>query len=702
MNRDKNAVIRVIVAAGIASVVLQLLTIREFLAQFQGNEFIIALIFFNWLSLNGMGTLLARGLLDRQRQVTLSTIGWMALALTFLPPVQIMAIRLLRDVVFIPGSSVGFYPILAYTFFLMLPYCLLLGFILPCFLMALRNLQPGFPGAMIYISDNIGDISGGVVFSFALVYLVSPLQAVFLSSLPLLAASFLVFPANRRWGVWVLTGSSLTACCLLAGVFFETFSLNPLTGRLAYYRETPYGRVEVHQNLDQFTLFSNGMPLFSTHSPAAAEQNIHYALSQLDTPHHVLLISARSGMLSEIKKYHLQSIDYIELDPEISMAGFKYEFIKKIPGLRIIHEDARFFLKKTRKRYDAVIINLPEPETFQLNRFFTTRFFKLARSRLTDEGILSFAMTGFENYLAEPQRRKLSSVYNSLTPFFNHLLLIPGQQIIFLCRNAPINSDIPALLAKKQISSRYIGSYFYGDITANRITALRELLDPSTPINQDLSPALMRLMFAQWFAKFSTSPAIFIIILILLCGIYLFCIRAEEFILFSSGWISMGSEILVIFAFQIFFGYIYLHIGLIVTAFLSGLLPGAWLGTRISRNRRRFLYLTDFFLIALMGIFIMALWQSGDRLPIFFYLAFGFSISMVCGFQFPLALYLKGNNTSALTRTFSADLAGAACGTLFTSVVLIPYCGILQAAGVLILLKTVSLIVMKTSCGTTN
>ncbi|MBW2593607.1 MAG: hypothetical protein JRE58_11545, partial [Deltaproteobacteria bacterium] len=238
---------------------------------------------------------------------------------------------------------------------------------------------------------------------------------------------------------------------------------------------------------------------------------------------------------------------------------------------------------------------------------------------------------------------------------------------------------------------------FYGDITARRITALHELMDPSAPINQDLSPGLMRLMFAQWFAKFSTSPAIFIVLLILLCGIYLFCIRAEEFVLFSSGWVSMGSEILVIFAFQIFFGYIYLHIGYIVTAFLCGLLPGAWLGSRLSKRRRQFLHLTDAFLIALLGMFILALWQVGDRLSIFFYLAFGFSVSLACGFQFPLALYLRGDNTSALTRTFSADLAGAACGTLFTSVVLIPYCGILQAAGVLILLKTVSLIVMKTS-----
>ena len=59
-NTDHRAIIRVVVATGISSVVTQLLTIREFLTQFQGNEIVIALILFNWLILGGLGTLLAR------------------------------------------------------------------------------------------------------------------------------------------------------------------------------------------------------------------------------------------------------------------------------------------------------------------------------------------------------------------------------------------------------------------------------------------------------------------------------------------------------------------------------------------------------------------------------------------------------------------------------------------------------------------
>jgi spermidine synthase len=43
-NINDRAITRVVIATGISSVVTQLLTIREFLAQFQGNEIVIAIL----------------------------------------------------------------------------------------------------------------------------------------------------------------------------------------------------------------------------------------------------------------------------------------------------------------------------------------------------------------------------------------------------------------------------------------------------------------------------------------------------------------------------------------------------------------------------------------------------------------------------------------------------------------------------------
>ena len=692
----ERAIIRVVIATGIASVVTQLLTIREFLTQFKGNEIVIALILFNWLILGGIGTLLARLVTHRLWRPGVSGLAWFSLILAALSAPQILAIRMLRDVVFIHGSSVGFYPTWLYTFLTIMPYCLLLGFVLPYSLFILRNEAADYPGARIYITDNIGDVTGGALFSFALVYLVTPLQAVFLANLPLLATAWVLMPAARRYRVFAMMGTGTVIAILIAGLWFEKPSLAPSEGDLAHYQETRYGRIAVHRDQDQLTLFEDGKPVFSNQNISIAEETIHYPLAQLDDIQHVLLISAESGVMEELQKYNLKSVDYVELDPEVTTIQFQFGMLKKIPGLQVIHRDGRAFLSDSDKTYDAIIVNLPEPETFQINRFYTDRFFELAAGHLRPGGVLSLAMQGFQNYIAEPQRQKYSSLYNTATEYFKEVTLLPGQKVFFLCRNQAIDTDIPGALSQKGISTSYISGFYYGNLTPERIERLNQHIDASIPANRDHAPYLIRIMFSQWFAKYQSSPIGFMIAAFVLTFIYLFRISREEFVLFSTGCITMGSEILVIFAFQIFFGYIYLQIGIIITVFLAGLLPGAWAGHRLHSKRKRVLAVTDAILILLLVLFILALMTIADRLPVLFFLIFGFCVSLACGFQFPIALDLRGSDNAAATRTFSADLIGAGCGTLITSAILIPYLGIIWAAVGLIVMKLISLLVIGT------
>jgi spermidine synthase len=693
--RNERAITRVVIATGISSVVTQLLIIREFLAQFQGNEFIIALILFNWLVLGGIGTILARWVIRDLWVATANRLGWLSLILAGMPAVQILAIRFLRDVFFIHGSSVGFYPTLSYSFLIMAPYCLMIGFVLPYSLFVIRAEKPDYPGARIYIIDNLGDVSGGALFSFALVFLVTPLKAVFLANLPLLLTAFLLLYRNFfRSRIAIYLGAGMTFIILMTGIFLEPASLFQPSGKLVYYKESRYGRIEVRKDQEQFTLFVGGVPLFGTQNLSMAEETIHYPLAQLPRVQNILLISAEGGMMTELEKYRPASIDYVELDPKVAEVEFRFKMIKKIPGLKVINQDGRAYLADSNKIYDAIIVNLSEPDTYQINRFFTDRFFDLARRHLARHGVLSFAMKGFENYLAEPQRQKLSSLYNTVNDYFKHVLLLPGQKIFFLCSSQPLNTDIPALLARKNIPTRYIKGYYYGNLTQERIERLNALIDPLTPKNRDDYPQLMRLMFQQWFAKFSTSPIGFIAILAVVCMVYLIRISAEEFVLFSTGFTVMGSELLVIFAFQIFFGYIYFQIGLIVTVFLAGLLPGAWFGHRFRYRSKQTLAFADGLLILLMGMLIVALRQGSYGLPVSFFLFYGFVVSLICGFQFPVALYLRGGDAPAVTQTFSADLIGAAFGTLMTSVVLIPYFGIIRTVAGLIGLKLLSIMII--------
>jgi spermidine synthase len=247
-----------------------------------------------------------------------------------------------------------------------------------------------------------------------------------------------------------------------------------------------------------------------------------------------------------------------------------------------------------------------------------------------------------------------------------------------------------AALTAKGIPTLYISAYYDGNVTSERISRLHSLMDPPAPPNAELAPYLMRTVFSEWFAKFDTSPLWFMGAAAGLLGFYLFRTNRVEFVLFSTGWMTMGSEILVIFAFQIFFGYIYYQIGIIITVFLAGLLPGALWGRRLTQRARSVLILTDAGLIGLLAVTFAAV-HLGDRLPAAFYLVLAFGISVACGMQFPAALSLRGDAGVAATGAFSADLIGAAFGTLATSTILIPYLGITGAIGGLFALKLTSL-----------
>lgn len=683
-------ILRLIVATGVTAVVAQLLLIREFLALFRGNEFVIALILFNWLILGGCGSLLARSVSGRW--ISRPLLAGLSLALVAIAVLQIPVIRLLREYFFIHGTSVGFYPTFGFILATMLPFCLLVGFFLPYALFVLRRDEPGYPGASVYMADILGDVGGGGIFTFALVYLVTPLQAQVLAGLPLLFCVVLLFKGRERWR-W-LFGALLFLPLLTLALLVERPSLTRPEGELVHYQESRYGRIEVYRDQEQFTLYRDGVPSFSDQNRSRAEETIHYPLAQLDRVERVLLIGPESGMLEEAARYSPREIDWLELDPAVTEAELRYGLIKKIPGLNLIHQDGRAWLAASDRHYDAIIMNLPEPDTFQVNRFFTAEFFAAVSRHLSPGGVFSFGMEGYDNLLGEPQRRKLSSVYNTAGKYFSNLLLLPGGSVYFLCRNQPLSADIPGRLAARGLSTRYVDNYFAGDLTPQRIDYLRGEMETTAPLNTDLKPHLMRLMFEQWFARFQTSPVWFYTLLGLALAGYLHRLRREEFALFSTGFTVMGSEILVIFAFQIYYGYIYSQIGLIITVFLGGLLPGAWWAGRLTVRPARLMAWADFGLILLLGMFLVLLTVVNRVLPIPVLLGFGFAVSLLCGTQLTAALKISGGNNPAVARVFSADLLGAAAGVLLTSVVLIPSAGIVTTTLALMLLKMFSLILM--------
>ncbi len=692
---QKRLIILSIVGTGITSVATQLITIREFLTQFHGNEITISLVLFCWLFLTGVGTFAAKGV----KRTSLRFYSLLLLIIALWPLVQLIAIRGLRDLFFTHGISPGFYPIFFYILVTITPYCLLTGFILPYAQRVMNGRDYDFESGDLYLTDSMGDIIGGALFSFVLVYWLTPFSAIAVTSFLLILVVFFLLFKNRRYALFITALAMASLFYFYAtNSLFERLTLAGQYGNIVQYLESPYGRIVISEEASQHTFWESGSVLYSGSNIITSEEKVHYALSQLDRVENVLLVSGGLGeTLKEVNKYDPVHIDYVELDPVLTRTAMSLGMIEKVPSLEIMNTDGRSYIKKAKRSYDAIIIDLPDPDTFQVNRFFTSEFFSLTKEILKKGGVLSISLEYSPNYISAIQKKKFSTLFKTVGFHFQNVRILPGEDAYFLCRDGTLFPDIPLKLREKSIQTSYLDGFFYGNVTAERVQQLEDCLDRDAHVNTDFNPALINIVFRQWFMKHGTSPHYFLFALLSLTVIYLIFIKKEEYILFSTGLTTMGVEMLVIFSFQIVYGYIYLKIGAIVTAFLLGLLPGALVGNL--RRHKGGIHLVVSEILMLLLLFLFYFWAVGLRTELqpLYYMIYCFVFSFVCGFQFPVVAGLIGEQESPASGCLTADLVGAAVGTLLTGTILIPLWGIQAAVVFLILVKISSSVVVFSS-----
>jgi spermidine synthase len=674
-----------IIGTGISSIAVQLVTIREFLSQFHGNEITIALVLSSWLLVTGLGSLVAKYF----KRSSLTLYSLLIVFIAIWPLIQIISVRGFRELIFIHGASPGFYQIFFYIMITTAPYCLLVGFILPYALKVMHACHYEFTSGELYITDSIGDITGGILFSFILVYWMKPFKTIALTSSLLIAVAMLLLLTSRKYLLLVAT--------ILSALLFYLFSLNGQFeistlarqyGEIVRYLESPYGRIVVTKEGPQHTFWESGLPLYSDANIMNSEEKVHYPLSQLERLENVLLVSGGLGeTLEEVSKYHPKHIDYVELDPYLTDTAQELGLIQERPSLTIKNTDGRSHIKKADRVYDAIIIDLPDPDTFQINRFFTSEFFSLAKTALSQGGILSFGLKYSPNYISEIRKKKLSTIFSTARRHFQNVMVLPGGEAYFLCSDGVLSADIPANLRMKSVETTYISGFYHGNVTPERIKQLQDTIEEHEYINTDFEPRVMNIIFQEWFKKHGTSPKPFFLVLLGFTGIYLIFMRKEEYLLFSTGLATMGVEMLIVFTFQVIYGYIYLKIGAIITVFLLGLLPGAIVGNLYREKKVMSIVVSESVLMCQLLIFFVWINLFKGELHQFYFLGYCFVFSFFCGFQFPVATEIIGERKSPVAGCLAADLTGAAVGTIFTGALLIPLWGIQSAIIFLILVK---------------
>ncbi len=690
-----------IASLGVGAVVTQLALLREMLSVFEGNEMVLGILLGNWLLLTGTGAWIGR--IARQAQNPLRLLVPSQLLIAVLPLLQVVALRVLRNVAFTRGAMVGPFETVFASLIILAPFCLTSGFMLTlaCSILARRrenddlissvmsDKKPHHDEALeigcIYIADSLGSIAGGLLFSFCLVLVLDHFGALCVP-----AALNLAMAAVMAWR-WQAQKFAFVALVLLAGLAF-TRHIDEMTTQLQhgavpvlFRSNSPYGRLVVTESSRQFNFNENGVPLFSTHNTEQIEETVHYAMAQRPDARRVLLIGGgASGTAREILKYDtVEQVTYIELDPLIIIAARRFapESLAD-PRIRTSNTDGRLFVRQTTEQFDVVIVDVPEPATMQLNRFYTAEFYSELKRVLRNDGVVSFALSRYENYVSRELARLLGSAQRTLRQSFRHTLLLPGGRVFVLASNGELTTDIAARVATRGVKVQLMTrNYLDAMLTTDRLSALQLAPDKKSSPNEDFSPVLYYYHLRYWLSRNPTRTGLligFMLTVLLACP---FLLRGGAIVVFAGGFAASALEVTLLLAFQILCGSVYHQVGIVVTVFMAGLTAGAWLANRpkkLSRRASLSVLATAIALFAAMLPFALVQLSamSFDAVRVVVP-ALTFGIAVLVGMEFPVASQAERTDpTTTAAVLYAADFAGAALGALLASTLLIPVLGV--------------------------
>ena len=222
-----------------------------------------------------------------------------------------------------------------------------------------------------------------------------------------LYGTWLLRPLLR--GVTVLRIRAAIVTLILLVAFIRADSLTTLAedelyaDDIVYTTSSPYQRILVTKNQLGFQLFLNGNLQFSSADEYRYhEALVHPAMASATSARRVLILGGGDGLaLREVLKYRdVEHVTLVDLDPKMTSLSEAFPPLGALnahayrdPRVRVVNEDAMIWIERERDRFDVAIIDFPDPSSFALGKLYTTRFYRLLRTRLTPEAVVSVQCT---------------------------------------------------------------------------------------------------------------------------------------------------------------------------------------------------------------------------------------------------------------------------------------------------------------------
>ena len=731
---------------GFTAIIAQIVLMRELIVVFCGNEISLGLILANWLLWTALGSGVLGHLAGQVRNPRKLMAGLQGfLGAVF--PVTILAVRASKNAFqSTPGEILGPGAMFLTSLVVLSVFCSISGLLFAAGSRAYaRDAAASTVEATssVYLLEAVGSGVGGLLASLVLIRDFDPFQIASLVSILNLGAAIVAVEAPRLRRA--LAGGLVAIFAFLVFPFLnsrlEKVSLAWLWRgfQVVATRNSIYGNLAVVKTEGTRSLYENGLVVFSVPNLESAEEAVHFALLQHPAPRSLLLIGGGvNGSLAQALQHStLERVDYVELDPmvlDLARSYFLQEWapIGSDPRVHTHPIDGRLFLKTTRDRFDVIILNLPDPQTAQLNRFYTYEFFREVAAKLTPSGIFSFQLRAAEDYISPELADFLRCIKKTLSDVFPEVTFIPGGTVHFFAAQHPgllttSSQNLLSRLRARHLRTSYVREYYLPfRMMPDRMADLDLQIRPlaGTPVNHDFAPVAYYFDVALWSQRFNhgyrqvfqaaasvpfrSVLAISALALLVLAGALRW--RSDEARRFRSmaglcvaatGFTLMGLEVLLLLGFQALFGYVYHQLAILIAAFMVGMALGSWRALKRPATclavpgRRRHLFVLALLqtllaaspLLLYVGLSTFTQMRSGMELAVVSHAGFPMQAVLfgyLGGYQFPVASLVFFGSSLPTGRQagtlYALDLLGACLGAVLLSVYLIPVFGFLKTA----------------------
>lgn len=186
----------------------------------------------------------------------------------------------------------------------------------------------------------------------------------------------------------LFTGSFL-ADHVESGLYKDTIILS---------KQTKYQKIVMTRHKDDVRLFIDGNLQFcSKDEYRYHEALVHIPMLYANKHDEILVLGGGDGLaVRELLKYNdVKNITLVDIDEQMTDLCKSNSLISTLNNhslesekLNIINDDAYIFVQNTDKKYDVVIIDLPDPNSETLNKLYTNVFYNYIKSIMNEDGVM--------------------------------------------------------------------------------------------------------------------------------------------------------------------------------------------------------------------------------------------------------------------------------------------------------------------------